>query len=39
MSSRGINKVILVGYLGQDPEIRYLPTGSTVATLSLATSE
>ncbi|MBD2816750.1 single-stranded DNA-binding protein [Xenorhabdus sp. Flor] len=39
MSSRGINKVILVGYLGQDPEIRYLPTGGTVATLSLATSE
>ncbi|WP_340616872.1 single-stranded DNA-binding protein [Xenorhabdus entomophaga] len=39
MSSRGINKVILVGHLGQDPEIRYLPTGGTVATLSLATSE
>ncbi|MBE8597611.1 single-stranded DNA-binding protein [Xenorhabdus sp. BG5] len=39
MSSRGINKVILVGFLGQDPEIRYLPTGGTVATLSLATSE
>ncbi|PHM35873.1 single-stranded DNA-binding protein [Xenorhabdus mauleonii] len=39
MASRGINKVILVGYLGQDPEIRYLPTGGTVATLSLATSD
>ncbi|MBC8949883.1 single-stranded DNA-binding protein [Xenorhabdus sp. TS4] len=39
MSSRGINKVILLGYLGQDPESRYLPTGGTVATLSLATSE
>ncbi|MEX0448118.1 single-stranded DNA-binding protein [Xenorhabdus sp. SGI246] len=39
MSSRGINKVILVGFLGQNPEIRYLPTGGTVATLSLATSE
>ncbi|WP_338860811.1 single-stranded DNA-binding protein [Xenorhabdus griffiniae] len=39
MSSRGINKVILVGNLGQDPEIRYLPTGGTVATLSMATSE
>ncbi|MDC9623097.1 single-stranded DNA-binding protein [Xenorhabdus sp. XENO-7] len=39
MSSRGINKVILVGYLGQDPDIRYLPTGGTVATLSLATAE
>ncbi|MEX0447952.1 single-stranded DNA-binding protein [Xenorhabdus sp. SGI246] len=39
MSSRGVNKVILLGHLGQDPEIRYLPTGGTVATLSLATSE
>ncbi|CDG90247.1 single-stranded DNA-binding protein [Xenorhabdus bovienii] len=39
MSSRGVNKVILLGYLGQDPEIRYLPTGGTVVTLSLATSE
>ncbi|CAM3969930.1 single-stranded DNA-binding protein [Xenorhabdus thuongxuanensis] len=39
MSSRGVNKVILLGYLGQDPEIRYLPTGGTVATLSMATSE
>ncbi len=39
MSSRGINKVILVGFMGQDPEIRYLPAGGTVATLSLATSE
>ncbi|MFC0139710.1 single-stranded DNA-binding protein [Erwinia mallotivora] len=39
MSSRGINKVILVGNLGQDPEIRYIPSGSAVATLSLATSE
>ncbi|CDH22420.1 single-stranded DNA-binding protein [Xenorhabdus bovienii] len=39
MSSRGINKVILVGLLGQDPEIRYLPKGGTVTTLSLATSD
>ncbi|CBJ80672.1 single-stranded DNA-binding protein [Xenorhabdus bovienii] len=39
MSSRGINKVILVGYLGQDPEIRYLPAGGTVAMLSMATSD
>ncbi|AOM41349.1 single-stranded DNA-binding protein [Xenorhabdus hominickii] len=39
MSSRGINKVILVGHLGQEPEIRYLPTGGTVTTLSLATSD
>nr|WP_310615671.1 single-stranded DNA-binding protein [Pantoea cypripedii] len=39
MASRGINKVILVGYLGQDPEIRYTPNGNAVANLSLATSE
>lgn len=39
MASRGINKVILVGFLGQDPEIRYLPAGGAMATLSLATSE
>ncbi|MDC9597976.1 single-stranded DNA-binding protein [Xenorhabdus anantnagensis] len=39
MSSRGINKVILVGHLGQDPEIRYLPTSGSVTTLSLATSD
>lgn len=37
--SRGINKVILVGNLGQDPEIRYLPDGSPVANVNLATSE
>lgn len=37
--SRGINKVILVGNLGQDPEIRYLPDGSPVANTNLATSE
>ncbi len=39
MSSRGVNKVILVGNLGQDPEIRYLPNGGAVANISLATSE
>lgn len=39
MSSRGVNKVILVGNLGQDPEIRYMPNGGAVANLSLATSE
>ncbi|HGE6737134.1 TPA: single-stranded DNA-binding protein [Serratia marcescens] len=39
MASRGVNKVILVGHLGQDPESRYMPSGGAVATLSLATSE
>lgn len=37
--ARGINKVILVGNIGGDPEVRYLPNGNAVATLSLATSE
>ncbi|SFU55932.1 single-stranded DNA-binding protein [Xenorhabdus koppenhoeferi] len=40
MASRGVNKVILVGRLGQDPEIRYSPNSSTaIANLTLATSE
>jgi single-strand DNA-binding protein len=39
MASRGVNKVVLLGYLGQDPEIRWLPGGGCVATLSLATSD
>lgn len=39
MASRGINKVILVGNLGQDPEVRYLPNGGAVTTISVATSE
>src|SRR5216684_1544769 len=37
--ARGVNKVILVGNLGKDPEIRYAPNGSAVANISLATSE
>lgn len=39
MATRGVNKVILVGNLGQDPEIRYMPNGGAVANLTLATSE
>ncbi|WP_367670630.1 single-stranded DNA-binding protein [Sodalis-like secondary symbiont of Drepanosiphum platanoidis] len=39
MANKGINKVILIGNLGQDPEIRYIPNGSTVANFSIATSE
>jgi single-strand DNA-binding protein len=37
--ARGINKVILIGNIGTDPEVRYLPNGNAVATLSVATSE
>lgn len=39
MASRGVNKVILVGFLGQDPEVRYMPSGGAVANMTLATSE
>ena len=37
--ARGINKVILVGNLGQDPETRYMPSGGAVTNVSIATSE
>ncbi len=37
--ARGINKVILVGNVGVDPEVRYMPNGNAVSTFSLATSE
>ena len=37
--SKGINKVILVGRLGQDPEIKFLPSGGAVANVSVATSD
>lgn len=36
---RGVNKVILVGTCGQDPEVRYAPNGTAITNLSLATSE
>ncbi|MCE2594287.1 single-stranded DNA-binding protein [Motilimonas cestriensis] len=39
MATRGVNKVILVGNLGQDPEVRYLPNGGAVANITIATSE
>ena len=39
MASKGVNKCILIGNLGQDPEIRYMPNGGAVANLTLATSE
>src|SRR5579883_1731394 len=37
--ARGVNKVILIGNLGRDPEVRYTPNGLAVANLALATSE
>jgi single-strand DNA-binding protein len=37
--ARGVNKVILIGNLGADPETRAMPSGSTVANLRIATSE
>lgn len=39
MAQRGINKVILVGNLGNDPEVRYMPSGGAVTNISIATSE
>jgi len=37
--ARSVNKVMLIGNLGKDPELRYAPSGSAVASFSLATSE
>ncbi len=37
--SRGLNKVILIGHLGKDPELRYTPNGTAVCNFSLATTE
>ena len=39
MASRGVNKVILVGNLGNDPETRFFPDGGAVTNASIATSE
>ena len=39
MATRGVNKVILVGNLGQDPEVRYTPGGAAITTISIATSD
>ena len=39
MASRGINKVILVGNVGNEPECRTMPNGNSVANISVATSE
>lgn len=37
--AKGVNKVILIGRLGKDPETRYMPSGSAVTNITLATSE
>lgn len=37
--ARGVNKVILVGNVGQDPEMKYMPSGNAVTNISVATSE
>ena len=37
--ARGINKVILIGHLGQDPEVKYMPSGQAVCNISVATTE
>jgi single-strand DNA-binding protein len=39
MASRGVNKVILVGNLGQDPDVKYMPNGDAVVNITLATSD
>lgn len=39
MFNRSVNKVVLVGNLGKDPEMRYMPNGGAVASLTLATTE
>jgi single-strand DNA-binding protein len=39
MASRGVNKVIILGRVGQDPEVRYSPSGTAFANLTIATSE
>lgn len=37
--ARGVNKVIIIGNLGQDPEVKYMPSGGAVTNISVATSE
>lgn len=39
MASRGVNKVILIGNLGADPEVRYMPNGGAVTNVNIATTE
>ncbi len=37
--AKGVNKVILIGHLGKDPEVRYMPSGGAVTNVTLATNE
>jgi len=37
--ARGVNKVILIGNLGRDPEVRYMPSGSAVTNVTIATTD
>jgi len=37
--ARGVNKVILIGNIGKDPEVKYMPNGNAVANITIATSE
>ncbi len=37
--ARGVNKVMLIGHLGADPEVRYMPNGGAVANVTIATTE
>jgi single-strand DNA-binding protein len=39
MSSRGVNRAIIVGNVGKDPEVKYMPNGNAVANITVATSE
>jgi len=39
MSTKGVNKAIIVGNLGNDPEVRYTPSGAAITKISIATSE
>lgn len=39
MAARGVNKVILIGNVGKDPDVRYMPNGNAVANVTVATSE
>ncbi|MCP3672924.1 MAG: single-stranded DNA-binding protein [Gammaproteobacteria bacterium] len=39
MASRGVNKTILVGNLGQDPDVKYMPNGDAVVNITIATSD